>query len=193
MPSIGVTGTVGSGKSLVLEFLSQLGAETIQADKIGHELLEEEKTGRQVLELFGESVLGADGGLDRSRIAERVFGDPEAMHRYNSVVHPRLLKRLEEWLARSAGSVVAVEAALIPEWGIEDWFDEVWCIRCSDETALKRWKRDTESYWKIRGAQFAPERKQARAERVIENECSQEELRGRIWREWERFGGGGNR
>jgi dephospho-CoA kinase len=187
MSSIGVTGVVGSGKSLVLEILSELGARTIQADRIGHDLLEEEAVKKRVIDLLGDTVMGEDGGLDRGRIGQVVFSDPKAMEAYNAIIHPLLLERLRGWLDEARNEMVAVEAALIPEWGIEDWFDEVWCIECSDRKTLERWAGDVDTYWKIRAAQFAPDKKKAKAERVIENERSQEELRGRILNEWSRF------
>jgi len=188
MPSIGVTGTVGSGKSSALGILAELGADTISADRIGHEVLEDQAVKEAVVDLLGESIRREDGGLERSRIAESVFTDPEVLKRYDEIVHPPLLDRLRRWLERPRKRVAAVEAALIPEWGIESWFDEVWCLSCSDETALRRWNREEKIYWQIRTVQYAPQRKQEKAERVIDNERSQEELRRRIHQEWERFG-----
>ncbi|NUN96281.1 MAG: dephospho-CoA kinase [Candidatus Omnitrophica bacterium] len=188
-PSIGLAGTVGSGKSLAVEILRELGAVAIWADRIGHALLLEAEVQADVTALLGDSVLAPGGGLDRKRIGEVVFSAPARREGYDKIIHPRLLARLRENLEALADEqrVVVVEAALIPEWGIEDWFDEVWCIRCSDARALARWKRDPELYWKIRKAQFAPERKSAKATRVIENERSQEEFRRRIEIEFEQF------
>lgn len=182
MPSLGITGTVGSGKSLALQVVAELGAETIQADRIGHQLLESEDVRREVVQLLGSEVLGKDGSLDRKKIGKSVFSDKRLLAEYNRIIHPRLLKALREWLERprAAHQVVAVEAALIPEWGIEEWFDEVWCIRCSDEIALSRWGRSKEIYWQIREAQLPPQEKWAKAERVINNERSQEEYRRRV-------------
>ncbi len=189
MPSIGLTGTVGCGKSYALEVLTGLGAETLQADKVGHELLREEAVKEGVVHLLGPEVLGDDGELLRGRIGEIVFADGGQRERYNAIIRPRLLARLKEWLdqPRRPDQITVLEAALIPEWGIEEWFAEVWCIWCSDETALSRWRRTPESYWRIRGAQFAPEKKVAKAERVIENERSKEEYRRRIEAEFARF------
>jgi dephospho-CoA kinase len=187
MPSIGITGVLGSGKSLALEVLGKLGAETVQADRMGHEVLDDPEVKGKIVALLGDGVLDEEGKLDRTKIGQRVFADAETREAYNRSVHPALLARLRLWLDRPRERVAAVEAALIPEWGIEDWFDEVWCIACSDQTALSRWKGDTEKFWNIRRAQFAPERKQAKAERVIENERSKEELERRLGDEWEQF------
>src|SRR3990172_4687556 len=151
MPSIGLTGTVGSGKTYALRVLADLGADTLQADKVGHELLREPTVKDVVVGLFGDRVLGTDGELSRTGIGEIIFDDPDLRARYDSLIHPLLLARLREWLhrARKQDMVAVIEAALIPEWGIEDWFDETWCIRCSDETALRRWNRGAEGYWRI--------------------------------------------
>lgn len=187
MASIGITGTVGSGKSLALEILGRFGAETIQADRIGHEVLGDPEVRKRIVDLLGAEVLEDSGELNRARIGARVFADKETREAYNRIVHPALLARLRSWLDRPREQVAVVEAALIPEWGIEDWFDEVWCIVCSEETAQARWKGDKERYLNIRRAQFAPDRKKAKVERVIENERSQEELERRLRDEWERF------
>lgn len=191
MPSIGLTGTVGSGKSFAFETLQSLGAIGLKADIVGHRLLEEEEVIREVVGLLGEGVREADGKLSRPEIGRIVFADPRRMKEYNDLIQPRLLSRIRGWLdsTRDRNRTRVVEAALIPEWGIEDWFDETWCIECSDSTALSRWSRDPELFWKIRKAQFAPERKRQNAERVIENENSKEEFRDRIEREWRDFRG----
>ena len=191
MPSIGLTGTVGSGKSYALEVLEGLGASVLKADREGHHLLEKEEVIQAVVDLFGKAVVSEDGTLDRRKIGEVVFGDPVQRKRYDHLIRPRLLSRIRDWLKEheDRNRVCVVEAALIPEWGIESWFDEVWCIKCSDSTALSRWEREPELYWKIRKAQYAPDRKQQEAERVIENENSKEDFRNRIEREWRRFRG----
>ncbi len=163
----------------------------LQADLEGHRLLEQKEVIRAVVQLFGKEVLTEDGELDRQKIGVIVFGDPSKRIEYDELIRPRLLSRVKDWLGVTEGrrEVRVVEAALIPEWGIEEWFDEVWCIQCSDSTALSRWSRDPELYWKIKTAQFASDRKQQNAERVIENENSKENFRDRIEREWRRIGG----
>lgn len=189
MATIGLTGTVESGKSYALEVLENLGAMALQADRVGHRLLADQEVIEKVVALLGTEVLGSDGLLDRSKIGNLVFEDSAKREMYDELIRPRLLGRIREWLDenRSPDRVLVVEAALIPEWGIEDWFDEVWCVTCSDKTALSRWSRDKELFWKIRRAQFAPDRKQQNAERVIENENSKEDFRDRIEREWRDF------
>lgn len=192
MRSIGLVGTVGTGKSLALETLGRLGAKTLQADREGHRILEEPEVVREVVGILGEEVIGPDGrSLDRKKIGGLVFSDADLRARYDELIRPRLLARLKRWLdeARAPDEARVIEAALIPEWGIEDWFDEVWCIECSDAAALARWRGDPGLFWRIRTAQFAPERKRQKAERVIENENSQEEFRDRIEREWRDFRG----
>lgn len=192
MPSIGLVGTVGTGKSLALETLGRLGAKTLQADREGHRILEEPEVVREVVEILGEGVIGPDGkSLDRKKIGALVFSDAELRTKYDDLIRPRLLAQLKRWLDEEGApdKVRVIEAALIPEWGIEDWFDEVWCIECSDTAALARWRGDPDLFWRIRTAQFAPERKRQKAERVIENENSQEEFRDRIEREWRDFRG----
>lgn len=192
MPTLGLVGAVGTGKTLALEILGELGARTLQADRVGHRLLEEAGVARSVVELLGRGVLAEDGAsLDRKKIGALIFSDAAKREGYDALIRPLLLDRLREWLQeeRDADEVRVIEAALIPEWGIEAWFDEVWCIECSDATAVARWRGDPDLFWKMRTAQFAPDRKRQKAERVIKNENSKEDFRGRIEREWRDFRG----
>jgi dephospho-CoA kinase len=201
MPSLGITGTIGSGKSYALEVLADLGCETIQADRVGHTLLHDPAVITKVIELLGNSVVTSEGHLDRAVIGQIIFEDREKRIAYNQIVHPGLLRVIKGWLAkpRAQEKVVVVEAALIPDWKIEAWFDEVWWIRCSDATALARWKRDTTLYWKIREAQSASEMNGSNNnisgmhhlhhhnERIIDNESTKEDYRRRIEDEYTRF------
>ena len=107
---IGLTGGIGTGKSEVSRLLGALGAEVIEADKVGHEAYEPGTPGwREVVEAFGEGVLDADGRIDRKRLGGIVFGDEQARERLNAIVHPIVRRALwgnasKGWIARERGS-----------------------------------------------------------------------------------------
>ena len=84
MKTIGITGGICSGKSTVARFLEDLGAVVIDADKIGHEVLESDtEVWNRVVDTFGRQVLTSDGSIDRGRLGELVFGSPESLMKLN--------------------------------------------------------------------------------------------------------------
>jgi dephospho-CoA kinase len=189
VPSIGLTGPAGSGKSEALAILETLGAKVLAADRVGHQLLEDPGIRQQVVGLLGDAVLNREGHLDRPAIREKVFSNRSLLESYNAILHPPLLKVLKEWLIQQnhPDQVVVIEAALLPEWEIEDWFDEVWCLRCPETVIRQRWQGSEEQLEWIKQAQFTPAGKQAKATRMIDNENEKNHLRRRIETEFAGF------
>ena len=124
---VGLTGGVASGKSTVAEILAELGAIIIDADRIAREVVEPGTPGlAAVVEAFGEGVLGADGALDRPRMGEIVFGDPEQRRRLESIVHPLVFERYAALEAAAPpGAVVVHDIPLLAETGRVEGFDAV--------------------------------------------------------------------
>ena len=98
-PVIGLVGGVGAGKSVAAAELAALGWVVIDADVIGHELLKCPDVRRRVVEIWGEGILDGEGEVDRSALAAVVFGRPREMARLNSIMHPRIRRRMERALA----------------------------------------------------------------------------------------------
>jgi dephospho-CoA kinase len=201
MRVIGLTGNIGSGKSVVADVWKELGAVVLDADRIAHEIL---VPGSEALEgvvaRFGPGVLAEDGRLDRARLAEIVFADPDgdAVRRLNRIVHPLVGRRIRERLEaeRRAGTrVVVVEAALIYEAGVEDEYDVVVVVQAPRERRYA-WLAasrglDPERAARIERTQIDPEEKAARADHLLENRGTLEELReaaGRLFRRLARAG-----
>lgn len=119
---IGLTGGIGSGKSTVSAALAERGALVIDADAIVHELQEPgTEVFAAIVEHFGEAVVGPDGRLDRPGLAERVFGDPEALAALNAIVHPAVGVEIEARLAAAGpDEVVILDVPLLVESGRGD-------------------------------------------------------------------------
>ncbi len=129
-PCIGITGGIGTGKSTVAAAFARRGAAIIEADRIGYDVLRENtEVHRLLADVFGSNVLEPDGLPNREVIGDRVFGNPKALANLNNIVHPPLLKRLRRSLdsirTDESTKLVAVDAALITEWGIATWFDRL--------------------------------------------------------------------
>jgi dephospho-CoA kinase len=143
---IGLVGLPGSGKSTVAVALANDGAHVLDADAIGHAITDRDPEVRTALMAeYGASVYGS-AGLDRARVAERVFRDPEARERLNRLVHPRIQHALEDALEaeRRAGfeGVVVVDAALLLDWGFERSCDAVVAVVAPLEARLERLERE---------------------------------------------------
>jgi dephospho-CoA kinase len=91
---VGVVGGIGAGKSTVVQMLADCGAETVDADREAHEVLEEPEVRRSLREHFGEEVFLADGRVDRGQLARRVFSHPEELRSLEALVHPRVRQRI---------------------------------------------------------------------------------------------------
>ncbi|HID10092.1 MAG TPA: dephospho-CoA kinase [Candidatus Latescibacteria bacterium] len=193
---IGVTGGTGSGKTEVCRFLEKFGAKLISADEVGHRVLEDLEVRERLVEVFGDGVLGKDGRIDRKRLGRKVFGDPEALATLNAIVHPPLLKRLKgeisDALREDPDRPVVVDAALIPEWGIYDWFDVVVSVKAPEPLRIVRLMKkgfsEGEARERVRVQMSEAEREQM-ASYVIENIGSLEELKGKVALLWRRLRG----
>jgi dephospho-CoA kinase len=119
MLRVGLTGGLGSGKSTVAQMLRQLGAEVIESDELGRSLMEPGNPAYdEIVHAFGLEVVGADGRLNRPRLADLAF-KANRVKELNAIVHPAVIEAQAEWMkqvfARDAGAVAVVVSALIFE------------------------------------------------------------------------------
>ena len=195
MRVIGLTGGIASGKSLVSQQLAELGATVIDADRMGHEAYRKDtETFRQVVDAFGQEIVGADGEVDRKALGAKVFADPSQRRRLEEIVWPAMRRMMEERLAemRSQGTEVAVlEAALLIE---ADWLplaDEVWLVTATPETARRRLMErnglNAEQAESRLRAQLTNEKRRPYADVAIENDGTTEELRRAVDEAWSKL------
>ena len=141
---IGITGGIGAGKTEILNYIGKhYKCEIYLADEVAHRV---EEPGTECYEklmaLLGTDVTGADGQIDKVKMAARIFADPELLERVNAIVHPAvkeyLLAHLEK--ARRDGGVELffVEAALLIEGGYGALVDEMWYIYADE--SVRRWR-----------------------------------------------------
>jgi dephospho-CoA kinase len=192
MRIIGLTGGIASGKSLVSQQLAEKGAVVIDADKLGHETYRQgTETYDQVVHVFGQDVVGADGEIDRKALGAKVFGEPELRHRLQQIVWPAIRdlarERFEEH-RRAGTAVVVLEAAVLIE---ADWIplvDEVWLVEVSPEAARQRMMARNgltpEQAESRLQAQLTNEKRRPYASLIIENDGSLEELRRAVDDAW---------
>ena len=141
----GLTGGIASGKSAVAAMLREMGFPVLDADPIGHKLLEPGQPEREeVLRAFGADLAGADGRIDRAKLGAIVFADPDRLAKLNAILHPRvaqiLLKQYEEWERSGVRDAAFVEAALLVESGFVSHLDGLIVAWCEPEQQLERLK-----------------------------------------------------
>jgi dephospho-CoA kinase len=138
---VGLTGGIGSGKSAVAERLARHGAVVIDADDLARRAVEAGTPGfGAVVAAFGTDVVGPDGELDRPRLAEIVFGDPEARRRLEAIVHPEVARMLGAAVApyRQTDRVVVYDVPLLVERGLRGLFDMVVTVEAPERLRLDR-------------------------------------------------------
>ena len=193
MKVIGLTGGIGSGKTTVAQFLKELGAVVIDADKVGHEVLRSDaEVWQEVVAAFGEGVLTPNGSISREKLGRMVFGAPESLPKLNMIMHRRIAERVGvqlEVYCKQGVRVVVIEAPLLLEAGWASQVDEVWVTVASEATILKRLKGRTglseaESLERIRAQMSAAERFK-RADVVIDTDCELGELKEKVAELWQ--------
>jgi dephospho-CoA kinase len=185
VPFVGLTGGLGAGKSTALEALAELGAATLSTDAVVHELLATDELRELIAERLGPEV--APGGvLDRTRIAERVFGDDEARSWLEGELWPRVGARVASWRAEleqadAPPRAAVVEVPLLFESGMESVFDATVAVVADEAVREARASaRGHASVTERAGRQLSQEEKAARADHVVRNDGSVEALRSEL-------------
>jgi len=179
---VAVTGSIGSGKSEFCNYLESKGFVVIKADNISKEILANDKSVRvKVEKIFGEESFKSNE-INRKYLAEKIFSIPENVLKINSILHPKVIDKVE-WLLRDhlkSNDIVFVEAALIYEADMEYMFDYVVLITADYQTRMKRKIKSisfTEDEFKKRNENQIPdEEKKKHADFVFENNSTLDEL-----------------
>lgn len=187
--TIGITGNTGAGKTVMANYFSELGAAVISADRIGWELLGESTVIEEIVDCFGNDIL-TDGEIDRKKLGKKVFINQDELRKLNSIVHPPLLRRLKRNIEDTESEVIVVDAALIFEWGIEDWFDCLILVEADRDIIRERLVAENVSEDVISGrlnAQINSQSIEEDVDFVIENNDSKEELKEKTLDVWKKI------
>jgi dephospho-CoA kinase len=143
MLRVGLTGSIGVGKSFVASVFMELGCHVLDADLTAREVVLPGTPGLGALtEAFGEEILNTDGTLDRKRLGALVFADENQRQRLNHILHPFIIARqdeiLREWEVEDPNGIGIVDAALMIESGGYKRFDKLIVVHCRPEVQLER-------------------------------------------------------
>jgi dephospho-CoA kinase len=178
--TVAVTGSFASGKSTFVELLGSLGAETVSADAIVHDLLAaDEQTISLVAERFGRDVL-EEGGVDRRALGRRVFGDPAALRDLEEILHPLVRRETDRRIADSGADLFVAEIPLLFEGGRSGTFDYTVAV-VAPEKRRRAWAAqrgvDEAALRAIEARQLPQEQKMRRADVVVQNDGDLDRLR----------------
>jgi dephospho-CoA kinase len=176
--TIGLTGGIAAGKSEALAAFERLGAATISSDAVVHELLDSEPLLGRIVERWGAGV--APGGrVDRNRIGEVVFADPDQLRWLEAQIHPLVGERIASWLASlpADADIAVVEVPLLFETEMEGVFDTTVAVVSSDDVRRGRAEARGHALVDEREArQLSQDEKAARAAHVVANDGTVEDL-----------------
>jgi dephospho-CoA kinase len=136
---VALTGGIASGKSTVADLFAALGVPVIDTDVIAREVVEPGRPAHaQVTEAFGPQVLDADGRLDRKRMRERIFADPDARRRLEAILHPAIRAEMERQSKAAVGPYQVLVIPLLAEGGRRDHVDRVLLVDVPEELQIQR-------------------------------------------------------
>ena len=182
---IGITGGIGSGKSTVTNIVRSKGYQVLDADLISREIMEPGSPAMiRIREAFGDDVFLEDGNLNRSAMAEIVFHDDEARKKLDGITHVEICAIIMRRLAEAETDPVFLDAPLMFETDLDKDMDQTWLVTCRDEIRIKRvMARDNTSEEHVRAriaGQMPEAEKEKRADIIIDNSGTEEELRERV-------------
>lgn len=185
MKVIGLTGGIGSGKSTATDYLISRGFHVLDADQIAREIvLPGSEMLIQLASAFGRGIILEDGSLDRKKLGEIVFSDPEKKTTLDALMHTSILELIRERILQfreeGENKVIFIDAPLLFETGLNKSVSEIWLIDVDDEIRIKRiMARDglnREEIEKRISAQMTREEKQSLADVILDNTGDQEAL-----------------
>ena len=190
---IGLTGGIASGKSTVTGFFKEREIPVIDADVLGHRTYDPgTDTFAAVVKAFGDDLVAPDGSIDRRVLGGKVFGRPDELKRLTDIVWPGIRKLASESLSEfeaAGNSLVVLEAAVMFEAGWEDLVDEVWVVVVEPDLAVQRLAARNgldEAAARARiDSQLSNAERTARADVVITNNGTLDELQQSIERAWD--------
>lgn len=186
---IGLTGNIATGKSVARRMLEHLGAYTIDADSLTHRAYAKGAPGYQlVLDRFGKWLLNREGEIDRKKLGNLVFSDPEAMKQLEEIVHPLVRQAVEMLLQRAKQQVVVVEAIKLLEGDLRKVCDTIWVTNAPESVQVERLMRkrgltEAQALERVR-AQSPQSQKIKMGNMVITNTGSYEDLWKQVSEAW---------
>lgn len=193
---IGITGSMGSGKSQVAQFIRKR-YPVLDCDRINAELLEIGHEGYVELVRHKLVPLLTDGQIDKISMAKAMFSDSQLKAGIEQILHPLIIQKMKEWIDAQNNPLVFIEVPLLFETRLEDCFDSIWCVATSKELALERLQEhrhiSPEKAQARLSYQMDPKKKMNRSTIVLWNDGSLKQLEKQVQQAVEKEDPHGNR
>ncbi|MBS3811903.1 MAG: dephospho-CoA kinase [Halanaerobiales bacterium] len=182
---IGLTGGIATGKSLVSKTLRELGIKVIDADQIAHRVLNRTEVIDKIKEEFGREIINNKGEIDRKKLGEIVFSEHVKLKKLEEITHPTILDVIDQKLKEyKKQDLIVLDAPLLFETYLDQKVDETWVVYAEEPTQIERLqKRDGLDYFEAKcriDVQMPLKEKVQRADQVINNEGTKQELRRKV-------------
>lgn len=191
---IGLTGNIGTGKTTVLRMLAARGAYTIDADEIAHRVMEPGGSAYEaVVAAFGPEILNPDGTINRQRLGQIVFADPDRLARLEQIVHPAVIAAVNALVEQTTAPVVVIEAIKLLEAGMAvTMCDQVWVVTSPVEQQIERLMAERGMTREAAAARMASQSPQSfkisQADVVLDNSGTFADLERQVEAAWQRLG-----
>ncbi|MBU0702138.1 dephospho-CoA kinase [bacterium] len=187
---IGLTGSIGCGKTTAANIFKELGAVIIDADKIAREIVEPQMLAwQQIIDAFGDEALNPDLTINRHYMGELIFNDRLSRERLNQITHPLIREEIDKQIQEQNGKIIIIDAPLLIEAGVEKIADRIIVVITSRDTQIRRLKmRNLFSDFQIEArlnSQLSLEDKIKKADYIIDNDGSIIETTRQIKKIWE--------
>ena len=182
---IGLTGGIGSGKSIAGKYFNELGIDTIDADDVAKNILDDNTKAKQLfLECFGNEFLDQDNKINRDLLRTKIFIDIEKKNKLESIIHPIVLEEITEFISKSDSIYTIIIVPLIFETNSQDFYEKIIVIDCDEDLQIERAsQRDDKSEQDIINImknQASRKERNSIADNIILNDSTLESLKGNI-------------
>ena len=188
---IGLTGGIASGKSTVSKYLAEKGFKVYDADKIAKDISQKKSVQEEIILTFGNKILDKNGNVDRKKLKEIVFENKDKLKKLNGIIHPKVIDFYKKLKEKNTDEMIIFDVPLLFESGLDKLCDKILVVISDYEVQLdrivERDKIDRELASKIVKAQLSNEERIKKADVVIENNSSLEDLFEKVERFCERI------
>ena len=189
---VGLTGGIGSGKSVVGNFFTELGIDVIDADHVSKNILDENKSAKKLfVEHFGDKFIDKNNNIDRALLRDEIFKDENKKEALESIIHPLVREEIFNFIKNSQSIYKIVMVPLIYETNSQDFYDKILVVECSEENqinrASKRDNKTNDDIINIIKNQATSEQRKSIADEVINNDSSLNELKNQVIKIHQKF------
>ncbi len=191
---IGLTGNIGTGKTTVLHLLRRYGAHTIDADQVAHQVMQPGGAAFDaIVRAFGEEIRNRRGEIERNRLGQIVFADPNKLAQLEQILHPVIFAHIQAEVQAAVAPVVVIEAIKLLEAGMSATIcDVIWVVTSPEEQQIERLMRERGMSRSAAQARMRAQSPQAfkisQADVVIDNSGSLAHLEAQVQTAWQALG-----